>query len=54
MELFKNKYDFVRDELKDLPQFSELPKGKLKDFTKSSTSSTSGHPLDPSCKKLGQ
>ena len=33
MELFKNKYDFVRDELKDLPEFSELPKGKLKDFT---------------------
>ena len=26
MELFKNKYDFVRDELKDLPEFSELPK----------------------------
>ena len=33
MDLFKNKYDFVRDELKDLPEFSELPKGKLKDFT---------------------
>ena len=33
MNLFKNKYDFVRDELKDLPEFSELPKGKLKDFT---------------------
>jgi len=33
MELFKNKYDFIRDELKDLPEFSELPKGKLKDFT---------------------
>ena len=33
MELFKNKYNFVREELKDLPEFSELPKGKLKDFT---------------------
>ena len=33
MDLFKNKYDFVRDELKDLPEFSELPKGKIKDFT---------------------
>ena len=33
MDLFKNKYNFVRDELKDLPEFSELPNGKLKDFT---------------------
>ena len=32
-KLFKNKYNFVREELKDLPEFSELPKGKLKDFT---------------------
>ena len=32
MNLFKNKYDFVREELKDLPEFGNLPKGKFKDF----------------------
>ena len=30
---FMTKYDFVRDELKDLPQFSHLPKGKINNFT---------------------
>jgi hypothetical protein len=32
MKLFKNKYNFVRDELKDLPEFSNLPQAKFKDF----------------------
>ena len=31
--LFKNKLDFVQDELKDLPQFKDLPSGNSKDFT---------------------
>ena len=33
MSLFSNKIDFVQDELKDLPELKNLPKGKIKDFT---------------------
>ena len=33
MSLFKNQYSYVQEELKNLPEFDDLPKGKLKNFT---------------------